>query len=158
MMPRAGKQQLEVCPGNREACAGICEAALTLCQWVTRCEQHCVPRQVSVRILGGLMALGYEIGTIMKRTSIVYADSKLTIKLDTIDGMGGQFVQVCHLGCTGLSAPSMIDVNERGQSAHAMAVPEWYAKAINLGYVRQYGKLKTSEERMTCLCFVIVIT
>jgi len=52
--------------------------------------------QVSVRILGGLMALGYEIGTIMKRTSIVYADSKLTIKLDTIDGMGGQFVQVCH--------------------------------------------------------------
>ena len=56
--------------------------------------------QVSVRILGGLMALGYEIGTIMKRTSIVYADSRLTIKLDTIDGMGQQFVQVlCALHC-----------------------------------------------------------
>ncbi len=49
-----------------------------------------------MRILGGLMALGYEIGTIMKRTSIVYADSRLTIKLDTIDGMGQQFVQVLH--------------------------------------------------------------
>ena len=52
---------------------------------------------MSVRILGGLMALGYEIGTIMKRTSIVYADSKLTIKLDTIDGMGQQFVQARHI-------------------------------------------------------------
>lgn len=48
-----------------------------------------------MRILGGLMALGYEIGTIMKRTSIVYSDSRLTVKLDNIEGMGKQFVQVC---------------------------------------------------------------
>ena len=51
-------------------------------------------QQVSVRILGGLMALGYEIGTIMKRTSIVYSDDCLTIKLDDIEGMGRQFIQV----------------------------------------------------------------
>ena len=50
--------------------------------------------QVSVRILGGLMALGYEIGTIMKRTSVVYSDSRLTVKLDSIEGLGHQFVQV----------------------------------------------------------------
>ena len=50
--------------------------------------------QVSVRILGGLMALGYEIGTIMKRTSIIHTDDRLTIKLDTIEGMGRSFVQV----------------------------------------------------------------
>ena len=50
--------------------------------------------QVSVRILGGLMALGYEIGTIMKRNSIIYSDDRLTIKLDTIEGMGTGFVQV----------------------------------------------------------------
>ena len=43
------------------------------------------------------MALGYEIGTIMKRTSVVYADSRLTVKLDTIEGMGQQFVQVCSV-------------------------------------------------------------
>ena len=50
--------------------------------------------QVSVRILGGLMALGYEIGTIMKRNSIIHSDDRLTIKLDTIEGMGAGFVQV----------------------------------------------------------------
>ena len=49
--------------------------------------------QVSVRILGGLMALGYEIGTIMKRTSTVYSDACLTVKLDDIEGMGRQFIQ-----------------------------------------------------------------
>ena len=49
------------------------------------------------------MALGYEIGTIMKRTSIVYSDSRLTVKLDNIEGMGKQFVQVCpHLLPTNL--------------------------------------------------------
>lgn len=50
--------------------------------------------EVSVRILGGLMALGYEIGTIMKRNSIIHSDDSLTIKLDTIEGMGAGFVQV----------------------------------------------------------------
>lgn len=32
--------------------------------------------EVPVRILGGLMALGYEIGSIMRRTSEVYVDSE----------------------------------------------------------------------------------
>ena len=49
---------------------------------------------MSVRILGGLMALGYEIGTIMKRTSVIHANDKLTVKLDTIEGMGKGFIQV----------------------------------------------------------------
>jgi hypothetical protein len=55
--------------------------------------------QVSVRILGGLMALGYEIGTIMKRTSTVYSDDCLTVKLDDIEGMGRQFIQACSRAC-----------------------------------------------------------
>ena len=50
---------------------------------------------MSARILVGLMALGYEIGTIMKRTSVVYTESRLTVKLDTVEGMGHQFLQVC---------------------------------------------------------------
>lgn len=50
--------------------------------------------QVSVRILGGLMALGYEIGTIMKRTSVIHANDKLTVKLDAIEGLGKGFIQV----------------------------------------------------------------
>ncbi len=32
--------------------------------------------EVPVRILGGLMALGYEIGSIMRRTSEVFSDSQ----------------------------------------------------------------------------------
>lgn len=51
--------------------------------------------QVSVRVLGGLMALGYEIGTIMRRRSIIFksADDELTVKLDEIENLG-EFVQV----------------------------------------------------------------
>ena len=51
--------------------------------------------EVSVRVLGGLMALGYEIGTIMKRTSRAFSAGGLTVKVDTIEGMPGRaFVQV----------------------------------------------------------------
>ena len=62
----------------------------------TKTSLNCDGVQVSVRILGGLMALGYEIGTIMKRNSIIHSDDRLTIKLDTIEGMGHGFVQVSH--------------------------------------------------------------
>lgn len=40
------------------------------------------------------MALGYEIGTMLKRTSSVYSDEQLTIKLDDIEGMDKQYVQI----------------------------------------------------------------
>ena len=50
--------------------------------------------QVSVKILGGLMALGYVIGSILKRNSISYSDDKITVKIDDIEGMGGKFIQV----------------------------------------------------------------
>lgn len=39
------------------------------------------------------MALGYEIGTIMKRTSTSYSDDKVTIKLDDIEGIDHTFSQ-----------------------------------------------------------------
>lgn len=50
--------------------------------------------EVPVRILGGLMALGYEIGTIMRRTSRSFADDELVVKLDDVHGMERTFVQV----------------------------------------------------------------
>ena len=40
------------------------------------------------------MALGYEIGTMLKRSSSVYSDEQLTIKLDDIEGMDKQYVQI----------------------------------------------------------------
>ena len=42
--------------------------------------------EVGVRILGGLMGLGYEVGAIMKRRSKEWSDELLTIKIDWIEG------------------------------------------------------------------------
>ena len=50
--------------------------------------------EVGVRVLGGLMALGYEIGTIMRRTSRAFSNGHLAVKFDDIEGMGRTFVQV----------------------------------------------------------------
>lgn len=68
-------------------------------EWVVEGVFIISPRvtfEVPVRILGGLMALGYEIGTIMQRTSELFTspDSKLLIKLDHILGMQKCFVQI----------------------------------------------------------------
>lgn len=49
--------------------------------------------EVPVRILGGLMALGYTIGTIMSRTSFRVVCKDISIKWDRIDKLGC-FVQV----------------------------------------------------------------
>ena len=48
-----------------------------------------------MRVLGGLMALGYEIGTIMRRRSVIFMspDGELSVKLDEIENLG-EFVQV----------------------------------------------------------------
>ncbi len=40
------------------------------------------------------MALGYEIGTMLKRSSQVWADDTVTVKLDDIEGMDRQYVQI----------------------------------------------------------------
>lgn len=65
-------------------------------EWVTDTPYLISPRisfEVSVKVLGGLMALGYEIGTLVKRKSIAYYDDDITIKFDNIDKLG-VFVQV----------------------------------------------------------------
>lgn len=51
--------------------------------------------EVSVRVLGGLMALGYEIGTVMRRTSTLMTSQSgdLTVKFDDVEHLG-KFVQV----------------------------------------------------------------
>lgn len=41
------------------------------------------------------MALGYEIGPILKRKSIVHSDGVLSIKQDTIEKLGNQFKRMC---------------------------------------------------------------
>ncbi|KAK9868977.1 hypothetical protein WJX84_000932 [Apatococcus fuscideae] len=66
-------------------------------EWVTDGSFIITPRitfEVSVHVLGGLMALGYEIGTIMKRSSTLHSDDSLTIKTDDIEGMDQAFTQI----------------------------------------------------------------
>lgn len=68
-------------------------------EWVVEDKFIISPRvtfEVPVRILGGLMALGYEIGTIMQRTSKTYfkTEDKITVKVDHILGVDRQFVQI----------------------------------------------------------------
>lgn len=53
--------------------------------------------QVSVRVMGGLMALGYQMKIVMQRHSVVLAVDNLTIKIDRIAGMEQQYVQVRSL-------------------------------------------------------------
>ena len=68
-------------------------------EWVVEDNFIISPRvtfEVPVRILGGLMALGYEIGTIMQRTSESYTtnDGKIMVKVDHILGVDRHFVQI----------------------------------------------------------------
>ena len=68
-------------------------------EWVVEDNFIISPRvtfEVPVRILGGLMALGYEIGTIMQRTSESYTtnDGKIMVKIDHILGVDRHFVQI----------------------------------------------------------------
>ena len=55
--------------------------------------------EVSVRLLGGLMALGYTITTILKRSSHVFSDEKLCIKIDKLEQLQRNYVQVLSTGC-----------------------------------------------------------
>eukprot|EP00250_Pteridium_aquilinum_P020162 c24728_g1_i4 orf=666-2147(+) len=50
--------------------------------------------EVSVRLMGGLMALGYTIVTILKRMSQVFSDDKLCIKIDKLEQLQRKYVQV----------------------------------------------------------------
>lgn len=66
-------------------------------EWVTDSPFIISPRitfEVSVRLLGGLMALGYTIAAILKRSSHVFSDERVTIKIDWLEQLNRQYVQV----------------------------------------------------------------
>lgn len=53
--------------------------------------------EVSVRLLGGLMALGYTIAAILKRCSHVFLDEKVCVKTDWLEQLNRTYVQVLYL-------------------------------------------------------------
>ncbi|XP_056165474.1 inorganic pyrophosphatase TTM2 [Syzygium oleosum] len=66
-------------------------------EWVTDNPFVISPRitfEVSVRLLGGLMALGYTIATILKRSSHVFSDDRVTVKIDWLEQLNRQYIQV----------------------------------------------------------------
>lgn len=50
--------------------------------------------EVSVRLLGGLMALGYTITTILNRISKVFSDDKICIKIDKLEQLQRKYLQI----------------------------------------------------------------
>ncbi|KAL3636152.1 Inorganic pyrophosphatase ttm2 [Castilleja foliolosa] len=66
-------------------------------EWVTDPPFVISPRitfEVSVRLLGGLMALGYTIAAILKRSSHVFSDEKVCVKIDWLEQLNRHYVQV----------------------------------------------------------------
>ncbi|XP_019439061.1 PREDICTED: uridine-cytidine kinase C isoform X1 [Lupinus angustifolius] len=66
-------------------------------EWVTDSPFIISPRitfEVSVRLLGGLMALGYTIAAILKRISHVFHDDKVSVKTDWLEQLNRLYVQV----------------------------------------------------------------
>uniref|UniRef100_A0A1D1YX23 Uridine-cytidine kinase C n=1 Tax=Anthurium amnicola TaxID=1678845 RepID=A0A1D1YX23_9ARAE len=66
-------------------------------EWVTDSPFIISPRitfEVSVRLLGGLMALGYTIAAILKRSSHVFTDDKVVVKIDWLEQLNRHYVQV----------------------------------------------------------------
>lgn len=80
--------------------ANLLKKPLLLCcfqEWVTDSPFIISPRitfEVSVRLLGGLMALGYTIAAILKRSSHVFHDDKVSIKTDWLEQLNRLYVQV----------------------------------------------------------------
>ncbi|XP_044477269.1 inorganic pyrophosphatase TTM1-like [Mangifera indica] len=66
-------------------------------EWVTDSPFIISPRitfEVSVRLLGGLMALGYTIATILKRTSHIFSSDRVCVKTDWLEQLNRKYVQV----------------------------------------------------------------
>ncbi|KAF5468909.1 hypothetical protein F2P56_013018 [Juglans regia] len=65
-------------------------------EWVTDTPFIISPRitfEVSVRLLGGLMALGYTIASILKRNSHVFSDERVCVKIDWLEQLNRKYVQ-----------------------------------------------------------------
>ncbi|GMJ09596.1 triphosphate tunnel metalloenzyme 2 [Hibiscus trionum] len=66
-------------------------------EWVTDIPFVISPRitfEVSVRLLGGLMALGYTISAILKRNSHIFSDDSVCVKIDWLEQLNRQYLQV----------------------------------------------------------------
>ncbi|KVH98486.1 Phosphoribulokinase/uridine kinase [Cynara cardunculus var. scolymus] len=76
--------------------SGFQNPSYILKEWVTDSPFIISPRitfEVSVRLLGGLMALGYTIAAILKRSSHIFFDEKVCVKTDWLEQLNRTYVQ-----------------------------------------------------------------
>ncbi|PRW57239.1 Uridine-cytidine kinase C [Chlorella sorokiniana] len=111
-------------------------------EWVVEGHFIISPRvtfEVPVRILGGLMALGYEIGSIMRRTSEVYSDDSLTVKFDHIEGMETVYVQV--------QGKDRGEVEEAGRALglEGTYIPHSYIELVQIGHLTESFQTVTED-------------
>ncbi|PSC70801.1 DNA topoisomerase I [Micractinium conductrix] len=111
-------------------------------EWVVEGHFIISPRvtfEVPVRILGGLMALGYEIGSIMRRTSEVYADSDVQVKFDHIEGMDTVYVQI-H----GKEREAVEEVGKR-LGLEGSYIPHSYIELVQIGHLTESFQMVTED-------------
>ncbi|PPD67697.1 hypothetical protein GOBAR_DD35421 [Gossypium barbadense] len=98
-------------------------------EWVTDIPFFISPRitfEVSVRLLGGLMALGYTISAILKRNSHVFSDDNVCVKIDWLEQLNRQYLQV-----QGRDRSVVKDVAER-LGLEGSYIPRTYIEQIRL--------------------------
>ncbi|KAL4451982.1 hypothetical protein ABPG75_007644 [Micractinium tetrahymenae] len=111
-------------------------------EWVVEGHFIISPRvtfEVPVRILGGLMALGYEIGSIMRRTSEIYVDSEVQVKFDHIEGMDTVYVQV--------QGKDRAVVEEAGRKLglEGSYIPHSYIELVQIGHLTESFQTVTED-------------
>ncbi|GLI71290.1 hypothetical protein VaNZ11_016424 [Volvox africanus] len=126
-------------------------------EWVSEGPFIISPRisfEVSVRILGGLMALGYEIGTIMKRTSIILSVvPNIAATVATATATAGPVVAVANgesseAGSTSIAAA----VPSSPSTAAVMAAEELLVKLDDVGGLGRFVQiLGRDRERVAAL-------
>ncbi|GIM08861.1 hypothetical protein Vretimale_12820 [Volvox reticuliferus] len=123
-------------------------------EWVSEGPFIISPRiafEVSVRILGGLMALGYEIGTIMKRTSVILS---VVPNITAVTATTGSAVAAANGECDGATAATSIAaaVPPSPSAAAIMAAEELLVKLDDVGGLGRFMQiLGRDRERVAAL-------
>ncbi|KAF8399251.1 hypothetical protein HHK36_015116 [Tetracentron sinense] len=100
-------------------------------EWVTDIPFIISPRitfEVSVRLLGGLMALGYTIAAILKRSSHVFSDNRVCVKIDWLEQLNRHYVQVfmdegaVHCNCDVVALKILVDLCKKVQGRDRLFV------------------------------------
>ena len=137
-------------------------------EWIT--DRHVIisPRvhfEVSVKVLGGLMSLGYTIGCILHRESRKLCDANITVKIDTFQQLGRSYLQLQgkdrvrvealgeRLGLQGTYSPrSYIEEIQRDQLALAFEeelqeIQQKISSADKVGYRPSTPTLQNRRQR-----------